>query len=110
MERIRVAGLLHDIGKIAIDGQILLKNGSLTGEERKDVQTHCECGVKILRPAAFLRELLPIVYQHHERFDGKGYPQGLKGDEIDQGARILAVADSFEAMTSTPLLPFGHVP
>ncbi|PJC72270.1 MAG: two-component system response regulator [Syntrophobacterales bacterium CG_4_8_14_3_um_filter_58_8] len=100
MERIRAAGLLHDIGKIAIDKQILLKNGPLTDEERKVVQTHCECGVKILKPATFLGEILPIVHQHHERFDGKGYPQGLKGDEIDQGARILAVADSFEAMTS----------
>ncbi|MCG2740698.1 MAG: response regulator [Syntrophaceae bacterium] len=99
-ERIRAAGLLHDIGKIAIDKQILLKNGPLSGEERKVVQNHCECGVKILRPAAFLGEILPIVHQHHERFDGKGYPQGLKGDEIDPGARILAVADSFEAMTS----------
>lgn len=100
-ERIRAAGLLHDIGKIAIDGQILLKNGSLTGKERKVIQTHCECGVKILRPAAFLGKLLPIVHQHHERFDGKGYPQGLKGDEIDPGASILAVADSFEAMTNS---------
>lgn len=99
--RIRTAGLLHDIGKIAIDKQILLKSDSLTGKERKIVQTHCDCGVKILRPAAFLGELLPIVHQHHERFDGKGYPRGLKGDEIDPGARILAVADSFEAMTST---------
>ncbi|MDO9528391.1 MAG: response regulator [Syntrophales bacterium] len=109
-ERIRTAGLLHDIGKIAIDKEILLKNGSLTGEERKEVQTHCECGVKILRPAAFLGELLPIVHQHHERFDGKGYPQGIKGDEIDLGARILAVADSFEAMTNVrsyhPAMPF----
>lgn len=99
MERIRAAGLLHDIGKIAIDKQILLKKGPLSGEERKVVQTHCECGVKILRPAAFLGEILPIVHQHHERFDGKGYPQGLKGDEVDPGARIVAVADSFEAMT-----------
>jgi putative nucleotidyltransferase with HDIG domain len=99
-ERIRKAGLLHDIGKIAIDGQILLKSDSLTGKERKIVQTHCDCGVKILRPAEFLGELLPIVHQHHERFDGKGYPQGLRGKEIDPGARILAVADSFEAMTS----------
>ncbi|MBU2264536.1 response regulator [Patescibacteria group bacterium] len=99
-ERIRAAGLLHDIGKIAIDKQILLKNGPLSGEERKVVQTHCKCGVKILKPATFLGEILPIVHQHHERFDGKGYPQGLKGDEIDPGARILAVADSFEAMTS----------
>ncbi|MFH1950579.1 MAG: HD domain-containing phosphohydrolase, partial [Pseudomonadota bacterium] len=99
-ERIRAAGLLHDIGKIAIDMAILLKNGPLTDEERKVVQTHCKCGVKILKPATFLGEILPIVHQHHERFDGKGYPQGLKGDEIDPGARILAVADSCEAMTS----------
>ena len=99
-ERIRAAGLLHDIGKIAIDIAILLKNGPLTDEERKVVQTHCECGVKILKPATFLGRILPIVHQHHERFDGKGYPQGLKGDEIDPGARILAVADSFEAMTN----------
>jgi len=99
-ERIRKAGLLHDIGKIAIDRQILLKNGSLTGEERKIVQTHCDCGVKILRPATFLGELLPIIHQHHEYFDGKGYPRGLKGAEIDPGARILAVADAFDAMTS----------
>ncbi|MBC8199266.1 MAG: response regulator [Desulfobacteraceae bacterium] len=100
VERIRAAGLLHDIGKIAINRKILLKNGSLTNKERKIIQTHCDSGVKILRPAAFLEELLPIVHQHHEHFDGKGYPQGLKGNEIDLGARILAVADSFEAMTS----------
>ena len=100
-EDIRTAGLLHDIGKIAIDREILLKPGILTAGEKKSIETHCNCGVKILRPAAFLRRILPIVHQHHERFDGKGYPQGLKGDEIDPGARILAVADSFDAMTST---------
>ncbi len=100
-EDIRTAGLLHDIGKIAIDREILVKPGTLTADEKKSIETHCDYGVKILRPGAFLRRILPIVHQHHERFDGKGYPQGLKGDEINPGARILAVADSFDAMTST---------
>ncbi|MCL4811426.1 MAG: HD domain-containing protein [Vicinamibacteraceae bacterium] len=97
---LRRGGLLHDIGKLAIPGAVLDKLGPLTPGELALMQEHPMRGVRILEPIAPFADLLPIVGQHHERFDGGGYPLGLRGDEIDVSARVLAVADAFDAMTS----------
>jgi diguanylate cyclase (GGDEF)-like protein/putative nucleotidyltransferase with HDIG domain len=100
VRRIDLAGLLHDIGKIAIPDQILQKPGPLTAEEWLLVQTHAAIGANILAQASHLQHLVPLVRHHHERYDGKGYPEGLKGEEIPLGAMILNLADSFDTMTT----------
>jgi len=98
---IRDAGLLHDIGKIGIPGYILNKPGPLTYEEFNGVmKTHAMLGANIVKDVPFLRQLYFLILSHHEHFDGSGYPDGLSGDQIPIGARILHVADAFEAMTS----------
>ncbi|HEX2955845.1 MAG TPA: HD domain-containing phosphohydrolase [Chitinispirillaceae bacterium] len=98
---IRDAGLLHDIGKIGIPGQILNKPGPLTYEEFNGImKTHSSLGANIVRDVPFLQELYKLILHHHEHFDGSGYPDGIKGEQIPLGARILHVADAFEAMTS----------
>lgn len=97
---IEEAGYLHDIGKISVDDSILHKVEKLTPEEWEKIRQHPEDGAKILGPLDFLGEAIEIVRQHHERFDGKGYPRGYKGDQILLGARILMLADSYEAMRS----------
>ena len=91
--------LLHDIGKIGIPDGILLKPGPLTADEWKIMRTHPDIGRQLLEKIPFLREAVPIVYHHHERWDGTGYPLGLAGAAIPLGARIFAVADAFDAMT-----------
>ena len=91
---------LHDIGKIATPDSILLKPGRLTAEEMAIMKQHCERGYEMVRKIPFLREAAEIVYAHQERFDGTGYPRGLRGEEIPLGARIFAIADSLDAMTS----------
>ena len=91
---------LHDIGKIAIPDAILLKPGKLTPEETLVMQMHCQRGYEIVRKIPFLDEAAEIVYAHQESFNGSGYPRGLKGNEIPLGARIFAVADTLDAMTS----------
>jgi len=91
---------LHDIGKIATPDSILLKRGKLTDEEMSIMKEHCERGYEMVRKIPFLREAAEIVYAHQERFDGSGYPRGLRGEEIPLGARIFAIADSLDAMTS----------
>jgi putative nucleotidyltransferase with HDIG domain len=91
---------LHDIGKIATPDNILLKPGKLTREEMTIMKEHCERGYEMVRKIPFLREAAEIVYAHQERFDGGGYPRGLRGEEIPLGARIFAIADSLDAMTS----------
>lgn len=91
---------LHDIGKLGIPDGILLKPGSLTAEERKLMQRHVQIGYDLVKDIAFLANAAEIVLTHHERHDGGGYPRGLKGDEILPSARIFAVADSFDAITS----------
>ncbi len=100
-EDVQNAALLHDIGKIGVPGTILNKPGKLTADEFNDVmKKHVILGASIVQEIPFLSELVPLVLHHHERYDGQGYPHNLKGDAIPVGARILAVADSFEAMTS----------
>ena len=99
-ERVRVAGLFHDVGKLSIPDDILLKNGKLTEEEYALIKKHPVDGVKLLSVLSQLRPILPAVRSHHERIDGRGYPDGLKGREIPEEARIIAVADTFDAMTS----------
>jgi putative nucleotidyltransferase with HDIG domain len=91
---------LHDIGKIATPDSILLKPGKLDKEEMSIMREHCERGYEMVRKIPFLREAAEIVYAHQERFDGTGYPRGLRGEEIPLGARIFAIADTLDAMTS----------
>lgn len=91
---------LHDIGKIATPDNILLKPGRLNAEEMAIMKQHCERGYEMVRKIPFLREAAEIVYAHQECFDGTGYPRGLRGEEIPLGARIFAIADSLDAMTS----------
>ena len=100
LDTIKFAGILHDIGKISISDSILLKNGRLTEEEMKMVQTHPVVGERILQPLGLLPIERAIVRHHHERWDGKGYPDGIAGNDIPLLARIIAVADSYDAMTS----------
>ncbi len=99
-ERIRQAGLIHDIGKIGVRESVLNKPGRLTDEEFQHVKYHCEMGEHILTPIVEDEEMLKVVRHHHERYDGTGYPDRLKYEQIPLGARILAVADSYDAMTS----------
>jgi len=100
IERIRQAGLIHDIGKIGVRESVLNKPGRLTDEEFHHIKSHCETGEHILTPIVEDEEILKVVRHHHERYDGRGYPDGLKGEQIPLGARILAVADTYDAMTS----------
>jgi putative nucleotidyltransferase with HDIG domain len=99
---IRIGGLLHDIGKIGIPEHILTKPGKLTDDEYMLITTHPSIGYEIIKHVASFNEngVLDIVLYHHERYDGKGYPAGLKGEQIPLVARIIAVADTFDAMTS----------
>ncbi|UII56260.1 HD-GYP domain-containing protein [Cytobacillus spongiae] len=101
-QHIYIGGLLHDIGKIGIPEAILNKPARLTEEEYEIIKKHPEIGYKMLKYIPFLREvkILDMVLYHHERYDGKGYPRGLVGDEIPLEARIMSVADTFDAMTS----------
>lgn len=100
IDRIKQASILHDLGKIGISEKILLKTGSLTKEEFEEVRRHPQIGADIIRPIHFLNSIIPFMLYHHERWDGKGYPSGLKEEEIPVGARILAVADVYEALIS----------
>jgi len=101
IEAIKLAGFLHDIGKIGIRDSILQKNAKLNFAEWEEVKNHPNLSALVLKPIDLPKEVKICVEQHHERYDGEGYPKNLKGREIALGARILAVADSFEAMTST---------
>ncbi|MEK6545206.1 MAG: HD domain-containing phosphohydrolase [Nitrospinota bacterium] len=100
VENIYTAALLHDIGKIGIPDSILLKIGPLSIDEYKTIKTHPDIGVKIICNLPDVEGICNIIRHHHERFDGYGYPDSLKGEEIPLGSRILFVADTFEAMTN----------
>ncbi len=100
IDEIELAGLLHDIGKIGVEDRVLMKPTRLDPDETELMRRHPIYGASILEPSAALRPLVPIVLHHHENFDGSGYPEGLKGEEIPIGSRIMIVADAYEAMTS----------
>jgi putative two-component system response regulator len=103
VETVRLGAILHDVGKIGIPDSVLLKPGPLDDEERRIVETHPEIGDKLLEPLDLLSGARPIVRHHHERWDGAGYPDGLAGADIPLGARIVALADSVEVMSSRQL-------
>jgi hypothetical protein len=100
-EAIRFAGMLHDVGKLGVPTKVLQKTGVLTEEEYAAIQLHPMRGLEIVREIGFLNEALTGIMHHHERIDGRGYPMGFAGDEIPEFARIIAVADAFDSMTST---------
>lgn len=100
VEKIRISAVLHDVGKIGIDDIILKKPSALTDDEFEIMKTHPQKGFKIMSQIPAMKEFLPGMYMHHEMINGKGYPQGLKGDEIPLMARIVSVADTFDAMTT----------
>jgi putative nucleotidyltransferase with HDIG domain len=99
-EHLRLAAILHDVGKIGISRNIIRKKERLAGPEQEEMQSHPEWGVNILAPIHFLRPVLPAIRHHHERFDGSGYPLGFKGTQIPLKARIICVADAWDAMLS----------
>ena len=100
LDTLRIGGLFHDIGKIGIPDSILLKDSKLTDEEYDQIKKHPSIGSHILSNASIFQDMIPIVKYHHERYDGKGYPEGLSGENIPYLARIAAVVDAFDAMTS----------
>jgi putative two-component system response regulator len=110
IETVRLGAILHDIGKIGIPDRVLLKPGPLDDEERRIIETHPEIGDKLLEPLDLLAAARPIVRHHHERWDGLGYPDGLSGLDIPLGARIVAVADSVEVMSSRQLYRLPRTP
>ena len=103
-ERLAALGFgarLHDIGKITVSTTILRKRGPLEAHELAEIQTHPTAGAKLIGPAGPAQEALPFVLYHHERWDGDGYPSGRAGRDIPEGARLLAIVDAFDAMTTT---------
>ena len=100
INRLKIGGLFHDVGKIGVPDNILQKNGKLSDDEYSEIKNHPTIGAHILSTASIFKDILPIVKYHHERYDGRGYPEMLKGEEIPYLARIAAVADTFDAMTS----------
>jgi len=101
IEDLKRSALLHDIGKIGIPDTVLKKQTKLTDEEYAIIKSHPETGAAILKYIKSFKHLVPAVYHHHERFDGEGYPDGIKGKAIPLHARIIAIADTFDAMTSS---------
>ncbi|MFG2759727.1 HD-GYP domain-containing protein [Streptomyces wuyuanensis] len=101
LEVLRFAGILHDVGKLGVPTRVLRKDGPLTPEERRVIELHPEYGHEIVRGIGFLGEARAAILHHHERLDGSGYPYGLAGRQIPEVARVVAVADAFDAMTST---------
>jgi HD-GYP domain-containing protein (c-di-GMP phosphodiesterase class II) len=110
METLRISAQLHDVGKIGIEDRILKKPGALTAEEFEVMKTHTTKGANILRPVTQLAEMLPGIELHHEALDGRGYPYGLKGDQIPLLARVIAVADTFDALTTNRPYQHAHTP
>ena len=101
LDKIRISALLHDVGKIGVDDRVLKKPGALTPEEFDLMKQHPSKGANIMRPVAQLKEMLPGIELHHENVDGGGYPHGLQGDGIPLMARIIAVADTLDAITTS---------
>ena len=100
VELIKQAAMLHDLGKIGISENILLKKGKLNKKEFEEIKRHPQIGADIIRPIQFLHALIPFIFYHHERWDGKGYPSKIKGEDIPLGARIIAIADVYQALIS----------
>lgn len=100
LKTLTIGGLFHDIGKIGVPDSILLKDSKLTDDEYSEIKNHPSIGAHILSTATIFKDIIPIVKHHHERYDGHGYPGQLKGEDIPYLARITAIADSFDAMTS----------
>ena len=100
LHQIHLGTLLHDIGKIGIPDSILLKDGSLSDQEREVMMTHSALGKRILKPLGLSPTVIDITYYHHERWDGSGYPDGLTGENIPLTARIFAIIDVWDALTS----------
>jgi HD-GYP domain-containing protein (c-di-GMP phosphodiesterase class II) len=100
LDRLKISALLHDVGKIGVDDRVLKKPGALTSEEFEIMRQHPAKGANIMRPVAQLKDMLPGIELHHENLDGKGYPYGLKGEQIPLMARIIGVADTFDAITT----------
>jgi putative two-component system response regulator len=101
LERLRVGARLHDIGKVMISERILSKRGPLSPQELAEIRTHPAAGARLIAPVGPAQDALPYVLYHHERWDGAGYPTRRVGADVPGGARLLAVADAFDAMTST---------
>jgi HD-GYP domain-containing protein (c-di-GMP phosphodiesterase class II) len=110
METLQISAQLHDVGKIGIEDRILKKPGALTAEEFEVMKTHTTKGANILRPVTQLAEMLPGIELHHEALDGRGYPYGLTGDQIPLLARVIAVADTFDALTTNRPYQHAHTP
>jgi HD-GYP domain-containing protein (c-di-GMP phosphodiesterase class II) len=110
MEILQISAQLHDVGKIGIEDHILKKPGALTAEEFEVMKTHTTRGANILRPVQQLTEMLPGIELHHEALDGRGYPYGLQGDQIPLLARVIAVADTFDALTTNRPYQQAHTP
>jgi HD-GYP domain-containing protein (c-di-GMP phosphodiesterase class II) len=110
METLQISAQLHDVGKIGIEDRILKKPGALTAEEFEVMKTHTTKGANILRPVTQLAEMLPGIELHHEALDGRGYPYGLQGEQIPLLARVIAVADTFDALTTNRPYQHAHTP
>jgi putative nucleotidyltransferase with HDIG domain len=110
IEKVRISAQLHDVGKIGIEDRVLKKPGALTPEEYEIMKTHTTKGANILRPVKQLAEMIPGIELHHESLDGRGYPYALKGDQIPLMARIIAVADTFDAITTNRPYQAAHDP
>lgn len=100
IENLRYAAILHDVGKIGVREDVLKKTGRLTPEEYEEIKKHPVIGAEIVKGVQFLTEVIPVIYHHQERYDGKGYPSGLSGEAVPLGSRIIAIIDTFDAMTS----------
>jgi putative nucleotidyltransferase with HDIG domain len=101
IKEIEHAASIHDIGKIGVEEAILRKNGRLTSDEYEEIKKHPSIGVRIVKSVPFLEDTIPVILHHHERYDGKGYPEGLKGSRIPLSARIVVVADAVDAMMNS---------
>jgi HD-GYP domain-containing protein (c-di-GMP phosphodiesterase class II) len=110
LETLQISAQLHDVGKIGIEDHILKKPGALTAEEFEVMKTHTTKGANILRPVTQLAEMLPGIELHHEALDGRGYPYGLKGEQIPLLAKVIAVADTFDALTTNRPYQHAHTP